>query len=116
MCGGTSVHQVKGHSGDSTRKPMLVARGETGGQLKAAGFRGLASSLLTTLMPGIWNEAGWVMGGTVIQSRFHTNSVRRSRVGKDEKDMRRETGCLPEPDQGLAPGGQGYSQLWRRGS
>lgn len=47
------------------------------------------------------------MGGTVIQSRFHINSVLRSRVGKDEKDMRRETGCPPEPDQGLAPGGQG---------
>lgn len=86
---------------------MLVAGGETGSQLKATGFRELASSPLTALMPGIWNEAGWVMGGTVIQSRFHTNSLLRSRVGKDEKDMRRETGCPPEPDQGLAPGGQG---------
>ena len=65
---------------------MLVAQGETGSQLKGAGFRGL----LTTLMPGIWNEAGWVMGGTVIQYRFHINSVLRSRVGKDEKDMRRQ--------------------------
>lgn len=69
---------------------MLVAQGETGSQLKGAGFRGLASSLLATLMPGIWNEAGWVMGGPIIQYRFHTNSVLRSRVGKDEKDMRRQ--------------------------
>lgn len=51
-CQGTSMHQVEGHSGD-TRKPVLVAGGETGSQLKGAGFRELASSPLTALMPGI---------------------------------------------------------------